>query len=96
MLQARLARNTSSVNEPHLGRAGDSPECMCCIPDVGNDFLLGDTGKGTTILYTTFDEIRERMTPIDLLPRSQKIATRFSVMLHRDCSQSIGGEFGYS
>jgi hypothetical protein len=54
---------------------------MCCIPDVGNDFLPRDTGKGTTILCTTFDEIRER-TLMDLLPKSQKIATRVSVMTH--------------
>ena len=53
---------------------------MCCVPDVGNDFLPGDTREGTTILCTTFDEIRETKTLRNLLPKSQKIATCFAVM----------------
>ena len=68
---------------------GDSPVCMCHVPDVGNDFLPGDTGKRTTILCTTFEEIRETITPRFLLPRSQKIATLFSAITRSQSGKII-------
>jgi len=38
---------------------GDLSIDMCGVPDVGDDFLWGNSRKGATILCTTVDEIRE-------------------------------------